>query len=97
MEDLKGGRVESVILPRSFATLGWGGLWTKHPSLFLGWSYCGSNISTWPKPGRGGPIYVWITALFADGTESPTPAEPVKLESPEVEAFYRKHYGTGAR
>jgi len=76
-EDYLAGRTRSLIIPGE-AHSDERGIRTGRGLVRLGHLTCFGDSFSWAE----GPVFLGVTALLADGTETPLPAEPTRVEPP---------------
>ncbi|WP_375767638.1 hypothetical protein NR798_39085 [Archangium gephyra] len=75
-EDYLAGRTRSLLIPGRADSRD--GVKTGRGLVQLGDIACFSDSFDWKKE----PVFLGVTALLADGSETPLPAEPVRVEPP---------------
>jgi hypothetical protein len=75
-EDYLAGRTRSLLIPGRAD--GYGGVKTGRGRVQLGDITCFADSFEWKQE----PVYLGVTALLADGSETPLPVEPVRVEPP---------------
>ncbi|MCC7381732.1 MAG: hypothetical protein IT384_07860 [Deltaproteobacteria bacterium] len=78
LEDYRAGLRRAVVLPGDLSRL-FGGSSEDPSTISLGHVDCTGTTLEWKDPA----IFVGVSALFSDGTATPMPASPTRLERPD--------------